>query len=122
MLAELFTPIVVFYAIYRIIKEILDFSLKKKIINSGHFDKAEILKDPLSLKERDDINKYPALKWGLVFLFTGLGFIISGVLDSLYDFQSFNNRYFGELLLSGIVVTSISLGFLIYFIIVIRKR
>ncbi len=111
------------YGFYRIIKEFLDFFLKKRIINSGHFEKAEILGNNAALfSENTETQKYPSLKWGLVFFFTGVGAIISGWLYYYYDLNDLKTYYVREMLLMGVMLTSISLGFLVYFFVVMKSK
>lgn len=114
---------VVFYGIYRIFKEFLDFFLKKKIINSGHVKSAGILNSSSSL-ENNETQKYPSLKWGLISFFAGIGLVLITVFYYNYDFP--NNyswdRDIKSLLFLGVELTFISLGFLIYFIIVMKSK
>ncbi len=118
---DIFVPIAIFYAMYRIVKEFLDFFLKKKIINNGHFEKAEILGNANLLSDNTEMQKYPSLKWGLVFLFTGIGMVISAFLYYYYEAAELP-RFFRETLVMGVLLVSISLGFLVYFLIVMNSK
>ncbi len=112
---------VVFYSIFQIIKNFTDFLLKRKIINTGHIDSAGILDQKVAsfISENQEVNKYPSLKWGLVAFFAGLGFILihqMGPGMSNEDaYREFMNR---SLLPFGIELVSISMGFIVYFLIV----
>jgi hypothetical protein len=108
---EAIVTAIVFAGIYQVIKVFTDFLLKKRIIASGHVEKAGIL-NPAESKEQD---VYPTLKWGLITLFAGAGLLAIALLDKS-----------GNLVLSqpsrgylsfGIELMAISLGFLIYFMI-----
>ena len=112
---------VVFYAIYPILKNFTDFLLKRKIIRAGHFENAGILDQKVASLEPEsrEANKYPSLKWGLVAFFGGLGFILIDQMgpgmSRLDNYQNFMQH---SVLPFGIELVSISLGFIIYFLIV----
>jgi len=112
-MTEVLTTAVVFFAIYHILKSFTDFLLKRKIIKSGHFEKAEILEQKIT-EQSGEVNKYPSLKWGLVALLGGVGLIVIEIL------RIQGRVDFGEqaLLPVGIELVFISLAFLIYFVIV----
>jgi hypothetical protein len=107
---EVFAMAIVFFAIYQILKSFTDFLLKRKLINTGHVEKAEILSQP---DKSNEINAYPTLKWGLVALFTGAGFIFIELwsTNSGIRFHDFNDSF----LPMGILLVFISAGFLTYF-------
>jgi hypothetical protein len=114
---EIFITAVIFYGIYMIIKLISEHFLRRKIINTGHLDKAEIL-GPIAEKLEKE-NKYPSLKWGLVAFMAGLGLIIIEVIgvnrpEMIKDYDA--------MLPIGIELVFISLGFLIYFFIANSKK
>lgn len=109
---------VVFFGFYSIIKILSEHFLKRKIINSGHLDKADILGSN-DFKTNTELQKYPSLKWGLVAFFAGLGFITMTIINQHISFKSL---YFREIFFIGVILTFISLGFLIYFLIVMRKK
>ena len=112
---------VIFYAIYQVLKNFTDFLLKRKVIKAGHFDNAGILDQNVGSRAVEDqaANKYPSLKWGLVAFFAGIGFIIINQLgpntNDLYGYQNFLDN---SVLPFGIELVSISLGFIVYFLIV----
>ena len=108
---------VVFFAIYQILKNFTDFLLKRKIIKAGHFDNAGILEQKVSSvsPENQEANKYPSLKWGLVTFFAGLGFIF---IDQMSPGGNCENFIDQSVLPFGIELVAISLGFIIYFLIV----
>lgn len=120
-MSEVLMAAVVFYAFYEIIKNFTDFLLKRKIIKAGHFENAGILEQKVasSSLENQEGNKYPSLKWGLVAFFAGIGFIIIDQLgpntNDLYGYQNFWNN---SVLPFGIELVSISMGFIVYFLIV----
>jgi len=118
---EVLMAAVVFYAFYEIIKNFTDFLLRRKIIKSGHFESAGILEQKVASlsPENQGANKYPSLKWGLVAFFAGIGFIIINQMSpSLYNQDNYRNFMDDSLLPFGIELVSISLGFLVYFLIV----
>ncbi len=111
---EVLMATVVFFAIYQILKNFTDFLLKRKIIKSGHFEKAEILSQK-NMEPTGEVNKYPSLKWGLVAFMAGLGMIVT---ETLRINETVNIDYHNGVLPIGIELVFISLGFLIYFSIV----
>lgn len=113
-MVEVMMAVVVFFAIYHIINNFTDFLLKRKIIKSGHLEKAEILNQK-EIEVSGEVNKYPSLKWGLVAFLGGLGLI---VIDLLKNSGNFDIDYRHGVLPVGIELVFISLAFLIYFLIV----
>ena len=112
---------VVFFAIFQILKSFTDFLLKRKIIKAGHFENAGILEQKVasSITENQEANKYPSLKWGLVAFFAGIGFIIIDQLTPGVNNQEvYNNFQWNSMLPFGIELVSISMGFIVYFLIV----
>ena len=117
MNTEFLIPAVIFFAAYHIIKLISDHLLKRKLIKAGHIEKVGILEAPKPTSE--EVNKYPSLKWGLVALMTGLGFIVIEVLRTINpDLINYRNT----VLPIGILLVFVSLGFLIYFFIMNGKK
>ncbi len=117
---ELLVTAVVFSGLYYILKNFTDFLLKRKIIKAGHFENAGILEQKVSSlsSENQEANKYPSLKWGLVAFFAGLGFIvIDQYCPSAVNSENYQN-FMDGVLPFGIELVSISLGFIIYFLIV----
>ncbi len=114
---EVFIPAVVFFAIYHIIKVISDHLLKRKLIKAGQYEKVSILEPAKPTSE--EANRYPSLKWGLVALMTGLGFIVIEIMrqinPDLIDYRD-------AVLPIGILLVFVSLGFLIYFFIMNGKK
>ena len=73
-MSEMVVTAVVFFGIYHIISLISDHLLKRKLIKAGQYERVSILEVPKPATE--EVNSYPSLKWGLVALMTGLGFIL----------------------------------------------
>jgi len=123
---EVLMASVIFFAIYRILKNFTDFLLKRKVIKAGHFDSAGILDQKVASispelisPENQEANKYPSLKWGLVAFFAGIGFIIINQMSpSLYNEDNYRNFMEHSMLPFGIELVSISFGFIVYFLIV----
>lgn len=112
---------VIFYAIFQVLKNFTDFLLKRKIIKAGYFENAGILDQKVAsaVSENQEANKYPSLKWGLVAFFAGIGFIIINQLSpSLYNEDNYRNFMNNSMLPFGIELISISMGFIIYFLVV----
>jgi hypothetical protein len=112
---------VVFYAIYSILKNFTDFLLKRKIIRAGHFENAGILDQKVASasSENQEANKFPSLKWGLVAFFGGIGFIfIDQIGPGVSNTDNYQNFMSNSMMPFGIELVSISLGFLVYFLIV----
>lgn len=88
-------------------KAIADYILKKKMIEKGFVnDDTQAI-----FKSHTAENKFSSLKWGLIAFFAGLSLILMEYID--FDRES--------PLPYGLFVVSVSLGFLIYFLIV-RKE
>lgn len=115
---ELLVTAVVFFSFYHIFKLISDHMLKSRLIKAGHVDKPGILEPP---KQNEEVNKYPSLKWGLVALMTGVGFIVIEILRQ-YVPKTIDYHNQNAVLPVGILLVFISMGFLIYFFIMNRKR
>ncbi|WP_372650643.1 DUF6249 domain-containing protein [Draconibacterium sp.] len=113
---ELIAVGVVFFGAYHIIKLFSTHLLKRKLIKAEQYDRVGILEEPKV--ENDETNRYPSLKWGLVALMTGLGFIIIEVMG-LFNRELVRGR--DAVLPLGILMVCISLGFLIYFFIMNGK-
>ena len=115
ILGDVLIPAVVFFGIYHILQLMSDYLLRRRLIKEGHVDKVGILEKP---KPAEEVSKYPSLKWGLVALMSGLGLIIIEVIG-LFDKDWITGR--DAVMPFGILLVSISLGFLIYFFIVNGK-
>ena len=105
---------IVFFGVYNLIKVFTDYLLRRKIVKSGHIEKAGILEPP-PLPEGESV-RYPSLKWGLVALMAGIGLILIEIFDRTGVVAW--RETFDSLLPIGIELVAISLGFLIYFFIV----
>lgn len=117
MIEDLLIPAVVFFAMFHIIKLVSTHLLKRKLIKAEQFERVGILDEPISVS--DESNRYPSLKWGLVALMTGLGFILIEVLR-LFDKEWIDGR--DAVLPIGILLVFVSIGFLIYFFIMNGKK
>ena len=113
---EILVTAVVFFGIYQILSMIAEYLLKRKLIKAGQYERVSILENPKPAT--DEVNRYPSLKWGLVALMTGLGFILIEVLN-VNNLMDYNDN---AALPIGILLVFISVGFLIYFFIVNGKK
>ncbi|WP_346856967.1 DUF6249 domain-containing protein [uncultured Draconibacterium sp.] len=116
-MTELIAVAVVFFGSYHILKMISTHLLKRKLIKAQQYDRVGILEEPKSVS--DESNRYPSLKWGLVALMTGLGFIIMEVLG-LFNRQMIHGN--DAILPIGILLVCVSAGFLMYFFIMNGKQ
>jgi hypothetical protein len=124
-MTEVLMAAVIFFAFYQIIKNFTDFLLRRKIIRAGHFDKAGILEQKVasSINENEEVNKYPSLKWGLVALFAGLGFILIHQMGPGMSNEDAYREFMDRSMLPfGIELVAISMGFIVYFLIVNFSR
>lgn len=111
--------VVVFYGIVSFVKIMSSHFLKRKIIKTGHLDRAEILDQntEIEVKKQVKYDQFPALKWGLVAFFGGLGFIVMEVLGMEYPiFKEYRSA-----MPYGIFFVSVSIGFLAYYFIMSKK-
>ncbi|PKQ61788.1 hypothetical protein BZG01_18685 [Labilibaculum manganireducens] len=118
-LGELLMAAVVFFSIITFVKILSAHFLKRKIIKSGHFEKAGILEQDaeIEVKKQVKYDQYPALKWGLVAFFGGLGFIVIEILGLNYPvFKQYDST-----MPYGIFFVSVSVGFLLYYLIMSKK-
>ncbi len=119
-LGEVMTVAVVFFAIVSFVKVLSSHFLKSRIIKSGHFDKAGILDQSTEIVEESrkvSYDQFPALKWGLVTFFGGIGLIIIELVGASNPvFSDYNST-----MPFGIFFVSISLGFLVYYAIMSQK-
>ncbi len=119
-LGEVMTVAVVFFSIITFVKVLSSHFLKRKIINSGHFDKAGILEqstETLDSAPKTNYDQFPALKWGLVTFFGGIGLIIIQLVGaSNPEFSNYNST-----MPFGIFFVSVALGFLTYYFIMSNK-
>jgi hypothetical protein len=95
-------------SIFFFTKTMTNYILKKKMIEKGYVndDTQAIFK---SYKDED--NRFSALKWGLIAFFGGLALILMEYLDVRAD----------STMPYGILAVSLSLGFLIYYILVKKE-
>ncbi len=111
-----FGPILVvgsiIFGIIMFLKILTDYFLKKKLIDTGGLNKEALtlFKESFQINSFSSglSNSFSALKWGLIFLFGGIGLIVLEFIK--YDYQS--------TIPYGVVAVSVSLGFLTYFFIV----
>ena len=108
------TVAVVFFAIITFVKVLSAHYLKSRIIKSGHFDKAGILEQSTEVTEEQrsvNYDQFPALKWGLVTFFGGIGLIIIELVGASNPvFSDYNST-----MPFGIFFVSIAIGFLVYY-------
>ena len=116
-LSEVMTVAVVFFSIITFVKVISSHFLKRKIIKSGHVDKAGILEQSIVSESKVNYDLFPALKWGLVTFFGGLGLIIIELVGANYpifkDYQS--------MMPFGIFFVFVAIGFLVYYFMMSNK-
>ena len=117
MQSEIIIVPALFYAIFMVVRILTDYLLKRRIIRSGHFDRAEILSQGLIITSESETipesNKYPSLKWGLVAFMAGAGFVLIDILRVATILELNQNSF----LPIGIELMFISAGFLLYFVI-----
>jgi len=106
---------VVFFGLYSILKVLTDYLLRRKIVKSGHIDKAGILETI-----EGETNKYPTLKWGLVTLFAGVGMILIQILSRAGRLNW--DQGADAFLPVGIELVFIAAGFLVFFFIATTKK
>jgi hypothetical protein len=117
MATDIAITAIVFFGIYHIIKIFTEFLLKRKIIKGGHIGAAGILEP---VKETQEENRYPTLKWGLVAFMAGTGLIIIELLSWGDTFQWVKD--YNSVMPVGIELVFIAAGFLTYFFIVNAKK
>ncbi len=119
-LAEVMTVAVVFFAIITFVKVLSAHFLKSRIIKSGHFDKAEILEQSNEVVEKErkvNYDQFPALKWGLVTFFGGIGLIVIEIVGATKPmFSDYNST-----MPFGIFFVSVAIGFLTYYFMMSAK-
>lgn len=105
---EILMPIAVIgtfsFGVYLFTKTLADYNLRKKMVDKGYVNEEN---KHLLAKHNDD-NKYSSLKWGLLVLSAGIGLVIIDYLPRKHD----------SVLPFGIFAICVSLGFLIYFLII----
>jgi hypothetical protein len=60
------------------------------------------------------VTTFSTLKWGLLLTFLGLGIFLANLFEHLYDID--------DGLMTGIIIFSAGLGFIVYFLIVSNKK
>ncbi|HRE40229.1 MAG TPA: DUF6249 domain-containing protein [Ignavibacteria bacterium] len=84
---------------------------KMRLIESGL--SPEEIKSYFSESEKKPKNPYSSLKWGILFLFFGIGIFLANIFISLYDLD--------EGIAFGIVFICGGLGLIVYYLIVQSK-
>src|SRR5436190_20975141 len=92
--------IIIFWYLYNKHRE------KMKLIDMGLTP--EEVKSYFRDSDKKPRNPYSALKWGIILTFIGVGFIISMILDNVYDM--------GDDLTPAILILSAGLAFLVYYL------
>jgi amino acid transporter len=96
---------IIFFSVVSVFRIIFDYQLRRKMIQMGHVDENSV-----AILNQKRNNRLDSLKWGLIILFAGIGFVIISIpsieTDSPLPF--------------GIMSICIAVGFLLYF--VISKR
>ncbi len=97
---------VIFAGIFSIIRAILNYKLKRKLIDSGQVDEKSV-----NILSEQEEGRFTALKWGLVILFGGLGLVL----------LEFIPHHVNSPFPYGLVASFVAVGFLIYYFLV-RKE
>jgi len=96
---------IIFFSVVSVFRIIFDYQLRRKMIQMGHVDENSV-----AILSRKRNSRLESLKWGLIILFAGIGFVIISIpsieIDSPLPF--------------GIMSICIAVGFLLYF--VVSKR
>jgi hypothetical protein len=92
-------------AVFFFTKTVTDYILKKKMIDKGFVNEET---QAIFKNYNNSENKYPSLKWGLLFLTGGIALILMEILNVRPDSP----------LPYGILTVALSLGFLTYYLIV----
>ncbi len=106
---------VIVYGIIKLIQTITEYKLKRRLLDKAQVDEgfSSALADSLkTLTASKENNPYPSLKWGLVTLGIGIALIVTNFMEFEYTSP----------LPFGLVLTGASLGFLVYYLIVISKE
>ncbi|MGQ1787724.1 DUF6249 domain-containing protein [Saccharicrinis sp. GN24d3] len=115
---EIFMVAIVFAGFFYIIKMFTDYLLKRRIVKSGHIEKAEILTPVTSADEEPQRMK--SLKWAMVASMVGLGMIVSFIVGKTFGMDTW--RINESLIGFGIELMFIGLGFLFYFLIASKQK
>ncbi|MEM9673520.1 MAG: DUF6249 domain-containing protein [Cyclobacteriaceae bacterium] len=96
---------IIFFSVVSVFRIIFDYQLRRKMIQMGHVDQNSV-----AILNQKRNSRLDSLKWGLIILFAGIGFVIISIpsieIDSPLPF--------------GIMSICIAVGFLLYF--AISKR
>lgn len=113
-------PIVVIgfiiYGILKLIQIITEYKLKRRLLDKAQVDEgfSSALADSLkTLTTSKENNPYPSLKWGLITLGIGIALIVTNFMD--FDYRQSPLPF-------GLLLTGASLGFLVYYLIIITKE
>ena len=115
---EVFMVAIVFAGFFYIIKMFTDFLLKRRIVKSGHIEKADILSPVKPVDEEPQRMK--SLKWAMVAIMGGAGFIVAYVVGKMYGMSW--RELDSSLISFGIELMFVGLGFLFYFLIANKQK
>lgn len=96
---------IIFFSVVSVFRIITDYQLRRKMIQMGHVDQ-----DSIAILKKQSGSRMDSLKWGLIILFAGIGFIII----------SFPGIDLESPLPFGIISVCVAIGFLLYY--TISKR
>jgi len=108
-LENIISTVVVFAAFVIVIIAALNFILKMRIIKSGNQDQDYIKALSSSIEYKES-----SLKWGIMFLFGGIGLLIISQLQ-IPDMPESPLTY-------GILAISLAAGFFVYYLVAVRKK
>jgi len=97
---------VIFTGIVSITRAILNYKLKRKLIESGQVDEKSV-----NILGEQEEGRFTALKWGLVILFGGLGLVL----------LEFIPHHVNSPFPYGFVASFVAVGFLIYYFLVKKE-
>lgn len=92
-------------------------------INARHRERMRLIEKGLSVEEIKKYfqnvyykgrNPYAALKWGILLVFIGLGFVLAEILEETTDMS--------DSITPALLLLFAGLGFLIYYLIVSKKK
>lgn len=89
---------------YLFTKTLTDYFLRRKMVEKGYVSE----ENKHLLEKEQEANKYSSLKWGILILSGGIGLVIIEYLPKAEE----------SVLPFGVFAISVSIGFLIYFVIV----
>jgi hypothetical protein len=94
-------------ALYYFTKVMTDYMLKKKMIEKGYVNEET---QSIFRNQQQDDNRYASLKWGLIAFFAGISLVLMEYIPTRGDSP----------LPYGLFAIFVSLGFLLYFILMRR--